>query len=608
MAEYTSDTIASLVKKINEGRVVLPSMQRNFVWPEEKVYHLFDSLMRDYPIGTFLFWDIDSATFQQYVFNMFIKNIDEEKGKLQRGDEAIANFSDYVAVLDGQQRITSIYVGVTGKYRTHIKGKKWDDPLSYYDRFLCLDLLAIPHNDDEKYQFKFVDENEIGKDIEGLDKELHYWVKVADVFDEKFDSADFMDDFEMGHPGLLTAVEKKNSRKMLNLLKSALCEKPNVNYFSAKDKTLPEVVDVFVRVNSGGQKLSASDLMLSVAAGTQGDVDIHLKMQEAIDYINCAAKDQDNGFKIDKELILTAGLLFTGAESLSLQKKENYSRERMDEIFLSSWENIIEALANTVQYIEHIGFCGRKLTSKNLLLPIAYYFYKNNLTDKHKDSTSNRAQCDVIFIRQWMLRAMINNVFMDGTGSTLLRIRTVIDCNVKKYFPLDELIRLKIKKTLCIGNEQIEDIMEFQYGDVRVLPLLMELAKLSPDTYQVDHIWPKDLLLTKRAIRSKYPTASDEEITIFQKRCHQIVNLELLRPLENQQKSNIPFDEWIKKRNPDAHYYDENCIPQTVAFYYNNFIEFTDARRDLMFKRILDAFPDDFVAIVNRFGLEDKIN
>ena len=607
MAEYTSDNIANLIKKINEGRVILPSMQRNFVWPEEKVYHLFDSLMRDYPIGTFLFWDIDSTTFQQYVFNVFIKDIDEEKGKLQRGKVASASFSDYVAVLDGQQRITSIYVGITGKYRTHIKGKKWDAPESYFDRYLCLDLLAIPQSDDEKYQFLFVGEDMIGKDIVDLDGELHFWVKVADVFEEKFDSADFMDDFEMVHPGLLNAVEKKSSRKMLNILKTALREKPNVNYFSAKDKSLPEVVDVFVRVNSGGQKLSASDLMLSVAAGAQGEVDIHLKMQEAINYINCAPKDLDNGFKVDKELILTAGLLFTGAESLSLQKKENYSRERMDEIFLSSWENIIDALANSVQYIEHIGFCGRKLTSKNLILPIAYYFYKNNLTDKHKDSTSNRARCDAIFIRQWMLRAMINNVFMDGTGSTLLRIRHVIDCNTKKYYPLDELMRLKIKKSLYIGNEQISDIMELQYGDVRVLPLLMELAKLSPDTYHVDHIWPKDLLLTKRAIRSKYPTASDTEISDFQKRCHQIINLELLRPLENQEKSNMQFDEWINKRKPDAHYYDENCIPQTVAYHYNNFVLFTDERKKLLSTRVLNAFPDDFLAIVNRFGLADKI-
>ena len=607
MAEYLSDNIANLIERIDEGRVILPAMQRNFVWPEEKVYHLFDSLMRDYPLGTFLFWDIDSSTFGQYVFNKFIRDIDDEKGKMQRGERASTAFSDYHAVLDGQQRITSLYVGTVGKYRTHIKGKRWDDPDSYYDRYLCLDVLSVPENEEEEYQFKYQAEDSVGTILIDDNDIKHYWIKVSTVFEASFDAADFMDDIEELDPDVLVLGKKRKCRKMLNKLISALREKPNVNYYSAKDKSLPEVVEIFVRVNSGGQKLSASDLMLSVAAGTQGDVDIHIKMQEAIEYINGSVRDLNNGFKVDKELILAAGLLFTGVSSLSLQKKENYSRECMDEIFLSSWDNIIDALANTVQYIEHIGFVGRKLSSKNLILPIAYYFYKNSLTNSHKDSTSNRAACDKIFIRQWMLRAMINNVFMDGTGATLLKIRSVIDYCKKKYFPLDELMKLKIKKVLTIGEEQISEICELQYGDTRVFPILMELASLSPDTYQVDHIWPKDSLLTKRAIRRKYPTVTEEEIKTYQSRCHRLVNLQLLRPLVNQQKLNTSFEEWIIRNPQPEHYYDENCIPRDISYTYSNFIYFTDERRKLIEKRLKDAFPDDFNKLVTRFSLSEKV-
>lgn len=117
MAEYTPKTIYELIQEIDEGRVILPAMQRNFVWSEDKICSLFESIMRDYPIGTFLFWMINEDIFKKYVFNEFIRDYDEELGKMQRGKRATASFSDYTAVLDGQQRITSLYMGVKGKYR-----------------------------------------------------------------------------------------------------------------------------------------------------------------------------------------------------------------------------------------------------------------------------------------------------------------------------------------------------------------------------------------------------------------------------------------------------------------------------------------------------------
>ena len=55
MAEYTPKTIYELIKEIDDGRIILPAMQRNFVWSEDKICSLFESIMRDYPIGTFCF-------------------------------------------------------------------------------------------------------------------------------------------------------------------------------------------------------------------------------------------------------------------------------------------------------------------------------------------------------------------------------------------------------------------------------------------------------------------------------------------------------------------------------------------------------------------------
>ena len=618
MAEYLSTEISSLVDMIKNQEIILPAMQRNFVWPEDKIYHLFDSLMRDYPIGTFLFWDIKADIFNQYAFNQFILDVDDKKGKLQRGDCVSVTHDKYVAVLDGQQRITSIVVGVAGKWVTHVKGKRWDDPTSYFDRYLCIDLLTYPQSDEEEYLFRFVPEADIETIAIDRDGIEHYWVKVSKVFAsttnsdgevEEFDSADFMDDFSSKYPGKYNDVERKVRRKMLEALQQALCKKKIINYYEAKNKSLAEVIEIFVRVNSGGQKLSASDLMLSVASGTLGNTDIHVKMQDAINSINMSVKDTDNGFKVDKELILTAGLMFTGAKSLSLQKKENYERNQMDAIFQSNWDGIVDALSNTIQYIEYLGFNGSKLSSKNLILPIAYYFFKNNLSDTHKNSTSNRAVCDNIFIRQWMLRAMVNDVFMDGTGSTLMRIRDVIDVYSGKYFPLDELMKAKIKKTLSINDEQIDEILGYEYGDTRIIPLLMDLTCRSTDTYQVDHIWPKSLLLTKKAVRSKFPTANEEQIKAYKAGCNKIANLQLLFPIENQQKNDTPFGDWVKALHsqPGDDYFTTHLIPTNISYDFDSFIQFSEEREKLLRQKIKTAFPDEFTDLVNRFGLQSKI-
>jgi hypothetical protein len=212
-------------------------------------------------------------------------------------------------------------------------------------------------------------------------------------------------------------------------------------------------------------------------------------MQEAIEYIS--NRTSENGFVADKELILTAGLMFTECPNLSLQKKENYERKTIS-LILENWDKIKEALAVAAKYIEALGFVGSKLTSKNLILPIAYYFYKNNLDENHQTSMKLRAKKDRVFIRQWLLRAMINSVFSDGIGATLIAIRKVIRENSTDSFPLQQLMEKPIKKPLTIDGNKIEEILEWQYPDGRIAPLLAELAKDgSGRIFDVDHIYPK---------------------------------------------------------------------------------------------------------------------
>lgn len=611
MAEYLSETIKTIIQKIEEERIVLPAMQRSFVWPEEKIYNLFDSLMRDYPIGTFLFWEIDKAVFDKYVFNSFIKEYKEQKGKLHRGDKAKGNFSDYQAVLDGQQRLTSLYIGTCGKEHLHMKGKKWDDPNSYYDKYLCVDILFNP-NEEEKHSFKFCTTDEIENNNISVNGVKQFWVKVNTVynnFDGHGDSADYIEAIEEKFGAFELPVRKK-ARLLLNQLYDALTKNKNINYFPAQDLDLSKVVDIFVRVNSGGEKLGSSDLMLSVAAGVLEDIDVHNLLQEAVNEINDTPEDPETGFVIDKETILTAGLMFTNAESMYLSNSANYTTNQMNLIFNDHWEKIIDALKNTVSYIEYIGFVGKKL-SKSIILPIAYYFYKNNLSDSHKSSNSTRACCDRIFIRQWLLRSILKDVFMEGTAATLLQFRKLISETKKNHFPLEEVMAKEIKKPLTIGDDQIESILELKYGDAKIIPLFDELMKRNPaPNTHVDHIWPKAILNNKKKICDIYK-ANEQQISSFKTGCNSIMNLQLLDRRVNLDKSDTEFNKWIESNYSDEYdlnrYLDEHIIPRGISYKLDDLENFWEKRKELLSDKIKDAFPNKFSVLVNRYNLQDKI-
>lgn len=108
MSFQTPLTINEVISKIHSKKYLLPSIQREFVWDTNQIMMLFDSLMRDYPINAFLFWEVEKENLNEFMFYEFlrdyhqVKNFHNEKADL-KGNESI------IAVLDGQQRLTSLY-------------------------------------------------------------------------------------------------------------------------------------------------------------------------------------------------------------------------------------------------------------------------------------------------------------------------------------------------------------------------------------------------------------------------------------------------------------------------------------------------------------------
>lgn len=115
MSFQTPITVASVIEDIDSNRLLLPAIQREFVWSHEQVEWLFDSMMRHYPISSFLFWQVEGDTKDQYKYYTFLKHF-RERYQTHNNEFNTSGVNDFKAVLDGQQRLASIYIGLKGSY------------------------------------------------------------------------------------------------------------------------------------------------------------------------------------------------------------------------------------------------------------------------------------------------------------------------------------------------------------------------------------------------------------------------------------------------------------------------------------------------------------
>ncbi len=115
MAYQTPLTIESVIKNIDAKKYLLPSIQREFVWRPKQIEKLFDSLMMGYPINTFLFWEVPKGKAKEFSFYEFLRNYHQRNGK-HNPKANISGSDDIIAILDGQQRMTSLYIGLKGSY------------------------------------------------------------------------------------------------------------------------------------------------------------------------------------------------------------------------------------------------------------------------------------------------------------------------------------------------------------------------------------------------------------------------------------------------------------------------------------------------------------
>lgn len=570
MSFQTPITISDAIKKIESNQFLLPAIQREFIWSHSKIEWLFDSIMRNYPISSFLFWKVEESTSKNYRFYKFINEY-RERYNTHNEEISTNGISSFNAVLDGQQRLTSLYLGLKGSFGYKEYRRKWEDTeWSIPTRHLYLNISneLTEEEDGRNYEFSFLEKDQT-KELEVYVTEEKSWLKVGAILnysdEETFDN--FVEEFDNAF-----------SRKAIRQLRRTIVEKPIINYFLEEEQSLDKALNIFIRINSGGEPLNFSDLLMSIAVANWTQKDARKEIHKLVDSV------RDKGYSISKDLVLKS-FLYLYSRDIKF-RVTNFSKENAKE-FETEWEQIRDTILSTFDLIKSFGFTDFTLTSKNAVIPIIYYLYHKKI---YRDYTNKiEYKEDRERVKKWLHIVLIKRLFGGTSDNVLSQMRRTFTDNVSEIkikpeivtFPINNIFN-HIRKDTSVGDEFIEETlftqMDNQYA-FSILSLLYPNLDYKNNNFHKDHVHPA----------STYKKLSEENKEKYGwQTFNSIFNLQMLDANENMSKNDLSLKEWVgKETNEDnkEQFLNFHIIPN-IDLSLGNFSEYIEKRKGILMERL----------------------
>jgi hypothetical protein len=575
MSFKTPITIAEVVRGIQSIDYVLPAIQREFVWDAEQIEKLFDSLLRGYPIGSFLFWEVNPQNLEEFQFYRFMDNYHQRDQKHNQPINLAGRPTGVIAVLDGQQRLTALNIGLKGWYAEKLPYYRWDADRAFPKRRLYLNLLEPLEADVEfKYEFELLRD----KDLKNGDAK--HWFLVEDILSMK----EYDDTFEYCIDHGLTEGGKRFPSRTLGNLFRVIREHLLIHYFQEEDQDLDKVLNIFIRVNSGGTILSYSDMLLSIATAQWRDKDARQEIYGLVDDLN----NFGEGFDFTKDFVLKSCLVLSDLRAIEF-KVSNFNRKNMLHIE-DKWEGIRRALLLTAKLLASWGYSRQTLVSNNAVIPLAYYLYNIGNPTNFVESGQHKTERDRM--QRWLIMALLKRTFSGQSDNVLRNVRQAVQSS-RDGFPMEAIFeQLRgTTKDMTFSEAELEALLDFRYHQSHtftVLALLYPWLKYDQN-FHMDHIFPRSMFtekeLSKRGIhRERWDQWFDYRDSL--------ANLQLLQGLPNQEKSDREFEAWIQDAHPRPNdlitYRQLHLIPK-VDLTFENFPAFIQAREEMIKQRLRET-------------------
>jgi Protein of unknown function DUF262/Protein of unknown function (DUF1524) len=555
---YASATIGSIVNDVNRT-YFLPAIQRPYVWTSSQITALFDSLLKGYPISSFMFWAVDEATKVELRCYKFLENYRTDA----RNEPTSAEGRSVVLVLDGQQRLTSMLIGLRGTFQEKAKGARASNLAAWSAKSLYLDLLKDPERSDDD------DEGDLGityglafHDRRPANNARHHWFKLGTILD--YESEERLE-------ALLTKIrsefhdktspaERQMAEDTLRRLHRMIWKDQAVNFYTEMDQSPDRVLDIFVRANDGGTKLSKADLLMSMITSKWSSGSAREDIMGFVEHIN---RNLGAPNKINKDFLLKASLVLCDFDVT--YNVRNFTTDVVAAIE-TNWSGIKRAVENTLRFLNRHGLVGENLGSLNSVLPLIYYFH--NTPDFDFRGSSEFERVNAAAMHNWLLNSLLVGAFSGNSDQTIAIARVTIRDHLRiaqeREFPTKKLFDAMARsgRISQVDDRTIDELLDLQYGKPRTfiaLSLLYDGLDWSGSNWHADHIVPQ-AHAQKSVLRGR--NLPEHRIQELLDSVNRLGNLQLLRGDENIEKRDMPFRSWITGRNVD--FYDQHMIPERL--------------------------------------------
>ncbi len=537
--------VSFLNNEDEDGGFWLPNIQRPFVWDEDQVCRLFDSILREYPISTLLIWKTRSRIRRRKFIDNFRRDLLTRLSIFYVPE----NDKKKCLVLDGQQRLQSLFIGLKG---------------SYEGRELFLDILSgeVAAPDDVKYKFVFLDAS-IAK---------FPWVKFKDIVFSPKTSLAFAKEVIDSADRELTTDEQNKIGEHVALSFKTFRDDDGISYQeldSIENETLyteDDVVEVFIRANSGGTRLGKSDLLFSLLTSSWEHADE--EMEDLLAQLN------QHGFSFPRDFVLKTclTLLDQGARYEVTKFRKEGIREEIEE----RWDNISKAIRGVIDFVRGKTFirCDKAMPSNLVLIPLIYVRY-------HFPQTWLQAKD----VDRFLLRSLLAGAF-SGTPDQLIddlvtKIKQLGGFDANELF---DVIRSKGRSLeltedrfwqMGYGSATVHLLFNLWYRDFNYTPAYEN------NLPQVDHIFPQSAL---RKVKIVNPRTDRMDVLKYKEADrNQLANCMLLTQQENGAggKSDTLPKDWFAGK--DRAYLDMHMIPPDRELWeLDRFEDFINERKKLV--------------------------
>ncbi len=557
--KYETISIKDIIKMLNEKKIYLPEIQRSFVWKAEQIEKLFESIFIGYPIGTLLFWKTtkNDINKNEIILYDFIKDYHERDSKNNDKSSTIASdYENYFITLDGQQRLTALYIGLQGStaYKTHNTWWKLDDSFPKKKLYFNLDAKGLNDDDDDEIIpiFKFFEDGKVPKN--------NKWIIASDIL--KFN--DLNDIIRYTNNNELTDEESGNISKFWGNITSI--NPPIIHYLNIESDSYEDVLNIFVRLNSYGTPLSKSDLLFStMLLEWKGG-------RETIEKLIKDINNKGNKFNFSKDFIMRTCLVLSGA-SVNL-KIDSFKKDKI--IYIrDNFERISLSIKKAVDSLVKLGYSDEMLSSQNALIPYIYYLYKGG------------NEKNIAGLKKYLAVSQLKNLYGVASNAALTSTRAALEkLNCKKVdfdITLFDGVILVGDRDFKIREDDINSYMDKEKGKYTfyILSLLYPNLKLDQVKFHQDHAHPYNAF--ENLDKDKL---TKEQIDRWKILRDTLPNLELLEGSENESKNDMSLTDWINKGNK-VEYSDEK--ESTDLYNFDNYYKKRKEKMITELKRIFDV-------------------